>query len=445
MPKKIFSVIFAIFLVFIPFSVSAYEPTGVEITAKAAMLVSLDTGEVMYAKNENNKVYPASITKIMVVTVILESPLYNPKAKIAMTKEAQDLILGTGSVVSNLKTGEEITQLDLLYYVLMSSCGDCAYLAALTYGKTVDNFVAMMNKKAKDLGLTGTHYQNPVGLHNEQNYTTAADTYKLTAYALKNETFKKICETIRYTVPETNMHKARTISTTNFLQDPSTNYYYVYAKGVKTGFTTEAGRCVISTASYNGYNYMCLIFGCQNKDGRRHEFIESKGLYRWAFNNFAFKQIADVDNPVCEVKVDLSSKTDFVSLYPENSFISVLPADADDSTITVVPKSKDLHVKAPVKKGQVIDTADVIYANEVIGTVNLVSHEDIDRSIIFAFFYYAKIFLTSKYMKIIYAVIGFVLLFFLYKVWRLNRNRRSKNRRKIKYMPYDTSGKGKHS
>ena len=444
MPKKIFSIIFVIFLIFIPFSVSAYEPTGVEITAKSAMLVSLDTGEVIYAKNEDKRVFPASITKIMVVTVILESPIYNPKAKIAMTKEAQDLILGTGSVVSNLKVGEEIRQIDLLYYVLMSSCGDCAYLAAITYGNSVENFVNMMNEKAKKLGLKNTHYQNPVGLHDEQNYTTAADTYKLTSYALKNDTFKKICETVRYTVPETNMHKSRTLSTTNFLQDPSTNYYYVYTKGVKTGYTTEAGRCVISTASYNGYNYMCLIFGCQNKDNRRHEFLESKELYRWAFNNFAFKHIADTENPVCEVKVDLSASTDFVSLYAENSFVSVLPADADDSTITINPKHKDLHVNAPVKKGQVIDTADVIYANEVIGTVNLVSHEDIDRSLIFAFFYYAKKFLTSEYMKIVYAVIAIVILLFIYSVWRLNRNRKVKNRRKIKYMPYDTSDKGKH-
>ena len=444
MPKKIFSLIFAFFLILTPFSVTAYEPTGIEITAKNVMLVSLDTGEVIYAKNENDKVYPASITKIMVTTVILESPLYDPKAKVAMSKEAQDLILGTGSVVSNLKVGEKITQLDLLYYILMSSCGDCAYLAALTFGNTVENFVAMMNKKAKELGLSGTHYQNPVGLHNPENYTTVTDTYKLATYALKNETFKKICETVRYTVPETNMHKSSTLSTTNFLQDSSTNCYYAYAKGVKTGYTKEAGRCVVSTASYNGYNYMCLVFGCENKDNRRHEFLESRELYRWVFNSFAFKNIADTQNPICEVDVDLSASTDFVSLYAEKGFVSVLPADADDSTITITPRGKDIHVKAPVKKGQVIDKADVIYANQVIGTVNLVSHEDIDRSLIFAFFYYAKDFLTSKYMKIIYAALAVIVLLFILRIWRLNRNRKAKNRRKIRYMPYDTDARGKH-
>ena len=444
MPKKIFSAFLALFLIIIPLiSVSAYEPTGIEITAKSVMLVSLDTDEVIYSKAENERVYPASITKIMVVTLMLESPIYNPGAKVAMTKEAQNLVLGTGSVVSNLKEGEEISQLDLVYYVLMSSCGDCAYLAALTYGETVENFVDMMNKKAKELGLKGTHYQNPVGLHNEQNYTTAKDTYTLTRYALKNETFKTVCETVRYTVPETNMHGTRTLSTTNFLQDNSTNYYYVYAKGVKTGFTSESGRCLVSTASYNGYNYMCILFGCPNTEGKRHEFIESKELYRWAFNNFSFKHIANVDNPVCEIGVDLSFKTDFVSLYVEKSFVSVLPSDADDSTITIKPNYENRRVKAPVKKGQVLGTADITYANNVIGTVNLVSHEDIEQSVLLTILYGIKSFFTSKYMKVVYAVLALIIIIFIWRVWRLN-NQKKKTKRKIRYIPYENDKKGRH-
>lgn len=444
MPKKIFCLILTIFLIFLPvLSAAAYEPTGIELTAKSVMLVSLDTGDVLYSKEENKKVYPASITKIMVVTLMLESPLYNPDAKIAMTKEAQDIVLGTGSVVSNLQVGEEISQLDLVYYVLMSSCGDCAYLAAMFYGETVENFVDMMNKKAKELGLSGTHYQNPVGLHDDDNYTTAKDTYTLTTYALKNETFKTVCETVRYTVPATNMHAARTLSTTNFLQDNSTNYFYVYAKGVKTGYTSEAGRCLVSTASYNGYNYICIVFGCPDEPGKRHEFIESKELFRWAFNNFSFKHIADVDNPVCEIGVDLSFKTDFVSLYVEKSFVSVLPSDADDSTITIKPNYENKRVNAPVKKGQVLGTADISYANKVIGTVNLVSHEDIDRSFLLAVFYGIKTFLLSKYMKVFYAILAFIVLIFIWRIYTLN-NKKKKSRRKVKYIPYDRSENGKH-
>ena len=105
MVKKFFSAFFAIFLIFsIPFSVGAYEPTGISISAKSALLVSLDTGEVIYNKNENDKVYPASITKIMTSILMLESEKFNPEAKIAMTDEVLKLISGTGSSVSNLKS-----------------------------------------------------------------------------------------------------------------------------------------------------------------------------------------------------------------------------------------------------------------------------------------------------------------------------------------------------
>ena len=413
----------------------AYEPSGFTVNAKNALLVSMDTGEVLYSKNENQKVYPASITKIMSVTLILESSMYNPDAKIAMTKEVLKLISGTGSSVSNLKVGEEITHLDLVYLVLMSSFGDCAYLAAITFGGSVDSFVDMMNEKAKKLGLKDTHYTNPVGLHEAGTYTTAYDTYKLTSYALKNSTFKKVCESTRYTVPATNMSGARTISTTNFLQDNTTNYYYSYAKGVKTGYTDEAGRCLVSTASYNGYNYMCVLFGCPPNAGTRYEFIDSKNLYRWVFNNFEFKNVADSDNPIYEMPVDLSLQTDFVSLYVEKSFISVLPKDADESTITIRPHTKSKVADAPIKKGDILGTADIIYAEKVIGTVNLVSGENVKRSTILYIWRAIKNVLSSVYMKILYILAAAAIILFIIAVVRMNSGRA--NKRKVKYIPYD--------
>ncbi len=440
MVKKFFSAFFAIFLIFlIPFSVNAYEPTGISISAKSALLVSLDTGEVIYNKNENEKVYPASITKIMTSVLMLESEKFNPEAKIAMTDEVLKIISGTGSSVSNLKSGEEITQLDLLYMVLMSSFGDTAYLAAIYYGGSVDGFVDMMNAKAQELGLSGTHYTNPVGLHHDQNYTTASDTYILTKYALENKTFKEACKSTRYTVGATNMSPARTISTTIFLQDNTTNYYYSYAEGVKTGFTDEAGRCLVSTASYNGYNYICILFGCPTDAAKRYDFLESKELYRWAFNNFRFKSIANTENPVCELGVDLSLETDFVSLYVEESFVSVLPKDADESTITIKPNLPEKNASAPIKKGDVLATADIIYAEQKLGTVNLISHENIKRSVMLTVLNAVKNFLISPYMKVVYVVLLAVIIIFIVATIRLNQ--KAKKRRKVKYIPMD---KNKH-
>lgn len=440
MLKKVFCALLIICLIFTPvLTVNAYEPTGIEISANAAMLVSMDTDEVLYEKNADTRVYPASITKIMTTLLILESDKYNPDAKIAMTEEALDLISGTGSSVSLFNAGVEFTQLDLVYMVLMSSYGDCALLAADYYGGSVENFVAMMNTRANELGLTGTHYENPIGLHHEQNYTTARDTYTLTKFALQNETFKEVCESTRHTV--NSSAGTRVLSTTNFLQDNTTNYYYQYAKGVKTGFTDEAGRCLVSTASYNGYNYMCIVFGCP--PNAKNHFTESKELYRWAFNNFEFKTVADVTTPVAEIAVEKSFDTDFVSLYVEKSFTSVLPKDANDSTISIVPKPTADTVSAPIKKGQVLGTADIIYAEKVIGTVNLVSNENIEQSFILNTLDIVGNFLTSSYMIVVYVLVGVIILIFVIAIIKMNSKKSKK--RKIKYKPYNENKENKKS
>ena len=438
MPKRLFSIIFTVILVFsvilTPLTVSAYEITGVDITAKAGILVSMDTGEILYSNNIDQKMYPASLTKIMTVTLMLESERYDPAGKITMTKEAQDLVLGTGSAVSNFKIGEEITQLDLVYTVLMSSLGDCAYFAAIYYGGSVEGFVEMMNEKAAELGLTGTHYSNPVGLHENENYTTVRDVCTLMTYALKNETFKTVCTASRYTIEATNMSDKRTLSTTNFLIDNTTNYYYQYAKGGKTGYTDEAGRCLASFASFGGYNYMCVLMNCPPNADRRYEFVESAELYRWAFNNFSFKEVANSTDPVCEMPVELSLDTDFVSLYFEKPFVTVLPNEADDSTIVVKTHLNAESVEAPVKKGEVLGTAEVIYAEQVIGTVNLVAGGSVKESKLLIALKYVKSFFSSVYMKAVYVLIALAVVIFILMVIRLNMARIRK--RRVKYIPY---------
>ncbi len=444
MTKKFLCVFFALLVLFGAVSVpaAAFEPTGFEISAKNALLISLDTDEVIYSKKADERVYPASITKIMTVTLFLESEKFSRDMTITMTEEVLDLISGTGSSVAGLKEGEVISGLDLIYLVLMASYGDATYLGAIYFGGSVDGFVDMMNAKARDLGLNGTHYSNPVGLHDEQTYTTARDTCTLTRYALKNELFKEVCESTRYSMPATNMSQARTLSTTNLMHDSTTSYFYQYAAGVKTGYTDEAGRCLVSTASYNGYNYMCILFGCPPNAGRRYEFLESADLYRWAFNNFRYKSVADTDNPICEVTVELSLETDYVSLYVEKSLLSVLPKEADDSTVTVKPNlEEDFTVDAPIKKGQVIGTADIIYAEQVIGTVNLVSGENIEKSMILSVWRSIKQFFASKYMKFVYAALALVVVIFIVAVILMNTGRSKK--RKVKYIPYN-EGKGEN-
>lgn len=443
MPKKIFSIFFACFLVictvFSPISASAYEVTTFDITAEAGMLVSLDTGEILWEKNADQKMYPASITKIMTAILMVESDKWNPEAKVTLSKSALKLTLGTGLAVSLLQEGEEFTQLDLLYMVLMSSFGDCAYLAAEVYGGSQEGFADMMNKKAKELGLNGTHYTNPVGLHEEGTYTTARDTYKLVCHAKKYDIINEIVAKSRYKLVTTK-GTTRTLSTTNFLLDPATNYYYKSATGFKTGFTNAAGRCLVSTASYNGYNYMCILLKCPNDRQKRHEFVESKELYNWAFQNFSFKEIAKSNEPVCEIPVEGSMETDFLPLYFDKPFVSVLPNDADESTIVVETHFNSKTVKAPIKKGEVIGYAEIKYAEKVIGKVDLLAGQNVEESGLLKFWEFIKNFFTSTFMIVVYIIIGVAIFGFILIVVIINLPRK---KRKIRYIPYKEKERNK--
>ncbi len=444
MPKKLFLIFLTVLTVFlsfcIPFSASAYEVTEFEVHAKAGMLASLDTDEILFEKNIDQKIYPASITKIMTGIIILESEKYDPDAKISMTQEILDMVLGTGLSVSLMKAGEEFTQYDLLHLVTVASYGDSTYLAAQYYGGTIENFVKLMNDKAKELGLTATNFTNPVGLHEDNHYTTVRDIFTLTKYALKNEKFREVCDKSRYSFT-TSLNSKRTLSTTNFLIDSTTNYYYSAAHGIKTGFTDEAGRCLVSVAypEDKEYSYICILMGCPDKASERYQFSDSTRLYRWAFNNFSYKEIAKSTEPVCEMPLELSLETDFVPLYFKEPFLSILPNGADDSTIVIKPKLNSESYEAPVKKGQVLGTAEVYYAEKLIGTVDLVSGSNIEASGILVIGKYIKGFFTSVYMKIFLLVVILAVIIFIIMCITMNLSK-FKSRRK-KYIPYNRKEK----
>ena len=186
---------------------------------------------------------------------------------------------------------------------------------------------------------------------------------------------------------------------------------------------------------------MCIVFGCP--PNAKNHFTESKELYRWAFNNFEFKTVADVTTPVAEIAVEKSFDTDFVSLYVEKSFTSVLPKDANDSTISIVPKPTADTVSAPIKKGQVLGTADIIYAEKVIGTVNLVANENIEQSFILNTLDIVGNFLTSSYMIVVYVLVGVIILIFVIAIIKMNSKKSKK--RKIKYKPYNENKENKKS
>lgn len=440
MVKKIISFLICILMVFgCSFTASAdYTPSTFTVEAEGVFFANLDTETVIYQKNADKRFFPASLTKIMTAAVVLDECPNPADLKITVTDAAILPLLGTDSSVFNLVDGEVLTALDLLYILLVHSANDAANVLALHFGDgSISDFISKMNQKATDLGMSSTHFVNPHGLHDENHYTTPRDMYLLTKYALKNELFKKIVGTVRYTVPANNKSQSRIVASTIALQDPNTptqSYYYKYASGVKTGYTDEAGRCLVSTATKGGTTYLTVLMKSPvyNSAGVkvRKEFTDSKALYQWAFDTFEYRQIYDTATPVGECKVSLGKDTDHVPLVLEEKVNAILPKGADGSTISVKFQPETITAEAPIKKGQVLGEATITYADNVIATVNLVAMNDVEKSGILAFVKgFTDLFKSKAFKVIIIAIILIIALFFGYVAF-INRKRKKRRRRR---------------
>ena len=419
---------------------AAYTPSSFEITAEACVLASIDTNAVIYEKNADEKLFPASLTKIMTAAVVLDECASPESEKITVTEEALMPLMGTDSAVFGLKVNEEFTVLDMLYVMLVHSANDAANAFAVKYGNgSISDFVTKMNNKAVSLGMLNTHFVNPHGLQNENHYTTARDMYILTSEMLKNETFKKIVGTVRYSLPATNLSGPRTVATTVFLQDPNCpvqDYYYRYADGVKTGYTDEAGRCLISTATKNGISYICVLLKCPVRENGvmvRREFTDSKKLYNWVFSDFEYKQVYDDVTPVGESPVELGKGYDHVPLCLKHQVSAVLPKTADNSTVKVDIKLNSEVATAPIEKGQVLGTATIKYAGNDVETVEVVALNAVERNEFLAAIKFLMNIISSKIFKTVLLII--VILVVLFIVWCAYLNRK-RNRRRKKYKRY---------
>ena len=443
MRKRLSICFFCIILIFSCFSVSvsAFKPTGFEVNAEGALIASLDTGEVIYSKNADKKLYPASLTKIMTAVILLENTEDLDKEIITVSYDAVHALDGTGSSMGGLFIDEQITARQALYMLMVKSANKCANAVAEHYGGSISGFIGMMNAKAEELGMTGTHYANAHGLHDPEHYTTVNDMYALVKHALSFSVFKEVTSTIRYNMAPTNKSPERLLATTVFLQDrhnaASASYYYPYASGIKTGYTDEAGRCLVSTASKGGYNYVCVLMNSTVRNDRgalvRYEFPDTQKLYDWAFDSFEFKQVVAEGEPVGEAKVNLCWEQDFVPLLIDGGLSSILPKEANASTveknITLYEKSFD----APIKKGEVLGTAEISYAGEVLGTVNIVAGETLKANVVLKFGRTLKKAFTSTVFKMIVLIVVLAIVAFFVAVILMNRKRRS---RRGRYRPY---------
>ncbi len=442
MVKKFICVFISIFI-FLSVLVTptlAYKPSTFSITGEGCILASADTGAIIYDKNAETRFYPASLTKIMTAVVVLDECKNPESVMVTAQKNELDILLGTDSSVLGLVEGEQFSALELLYILLVHSANDAANVLAKHFGGSIEGFVQKMNQKAKQLGMTGSRYMNAHGLHDTGHYTTPKDMFLLTKHALKNETFKEIFGTIRHPLPATNKNpNKRLLATTVFIQDPNSmlpGSYYSAVKGGKTGYTDDAGRCLVSVAEKNGASYICVLMKCPvyNDAGQkvRYEFSETKALYEWVFNDFEYRQVYDSKTPVGECPVELGKDADFVTLVLQKPVNAVVPKNADQSTIDIEIDLNSSPATAPIKQGDVLGTATVKYAGEVLDTVSVVAMTSVEKSAMLAFVKGFTNFFGSKYMKVFLLCVGGIILVFILYIYLLNRRRKRRHRRRVR-------------
>ncbi len=247
---------------------SASAPSGT-LSAHAAILLEAESGDVIFEKNPHEKLPMASTTKIMTAPVALE------EGDLSKTVQVAEAACGVEGSSIYLTAGEELTLEDLLYALMLESANDAAAAIAYEIAGGIEPFAERMNLLAQKIGLTESHFTNPHGLDDEAHYTTAYDLAKLTAYALRNEQFRKIVSTYRHQIPLRGGEGVRNLLNHNKLLRMSGDVI-----GVKTGFTKRSGRCLVSAAERDGVRVIAVTLNAPD-DWNDHLFLHETGFSRY--------------------------------------------------------------------------------------------------------------------------------------------------------------------
>lgn len=365
-----------------------------QLQANCVMLVDEDSGQYYYTRNIDAKAYPASLTKIMTLLLAVEAvergDVHLDDTVTAYADCNADMVEGASN--ADIKVGETMTFEDFLYCAMISSANEACNVVAEYVCGSISAFVERMNTRAQELGCTGTHFANPHGLPKDDHYTTAHDLYRITKEALSHELFATICNTVKHTVPATNLSEERTLSNTNGLINPDSpmyrGYYYEYAKGVKTGHTDAAGYCLISTAEKDGVRLLCIVLGGKgtaraNGTTDFGSFSDTLTAYRWVFSHYGWRAIVSAGDLICEVPVRYgATATASPSARRRPSRPCCPPPTVTarrslSSRSRSIPSATAKPLEAPIKAGDEVGELTVSYHGTVYGTVKLVAAVDV--------------------------------------------------------------------
>lgn len=455
--KKCIALFFALLLCFLlPVSSQAVGfavPDSVPVSSASTYIFNLDTGLPVVDQNSHERRDIASLTKMMTCLLLVENvPDLDNTMITADTAVFVYPVVGANGSTADIRPGEIVSARSLLYAMLLPSGNEAAAVAAYYVGKeNLENFYAMMNARAKELGCVDTNFTNPHGLlgMDTGNYSSAYDLALIAQACWQQEAIRTAAGAPTYDMPFTNIHttaqnpekpeSAYTIYNTNRMVIASTAVYRDYIKGLKTGTTTAAGRTFAGVAvNSRGETYVGVFLGAPMEaapDGSAYTFYDAANLFDWVFANFAVQPSLDTTVPIHEVPVELSSDTDIVKLLPSADLKTILPLEGGAGLLEHsfdVPES----VNAPIHAGDKLGTVTLSLQGEAIGTVDLVAAYDVERNPLLNILFGIGEFFKSTYFRVVLILTGiYILLYFSIMVWlrttqrkrRLSMQRRAAN------------------
>ncbi len=300
-----------------------------DITSSAAIVMNADTGQILYEKSAYDKMYPASLTKIMTALITLEEG--DLASTVTMSETAVYGIDPESSHIA-LSVGEELSLEDALYGVMLASANEASLGIAEHLSGSNEAFCSKMNDRARSLGCTSTNFMNPNGLHDDNHYSTAYDLALITKEALSHEKFIDICSTKYYEIPATNKADKRGLTQNNKLLYEDSDYYYEYCFGGKTGYTQKAQGTLASWAKKDGMTLICITL---NAPSNAENFYDTKALYDYCFANY--KQVSPLSGYAFSEE-DLTMAENHLNKYYGGKNLGTFSLEIDTSASVSMPK-----------------------------------------------------------------------------------------------------------
>lgn len=414
--KKVLSVFFSMILICSLITPVSAQGEEVAISAQNAIVIDEETGRVLYEKNAKERMYPASITKILTIICALEK-IDDLDQSVTITQSDIDTVWETGASSADFEVGETVTYRDVFMGAMLPSGADaCRALANNTCGNQED-FVEEMNNFVSKLGLTDSHFVNTTGIHDDNHYTTVYDMAMITQYAMQNEQFVEIFDRYQY-----NSSNGRHQWIKKVLYNAKRNGVdTTMISGCKSGYTLKAQHTLASSLEINGHTYICVVGYCTNSDNYNNCAVnDTLALGNYIASHYQYVNLNHQGEKVKTLKVK-DGKEESFDIALTNDINAVLPNNYDQSKIQYDYQFND--ITAPVKKGDKVGTLEVSYDGEVLYTETFKAPKSIEKDT------YTAILDTAAH--IVPWVVGFIIVFIivLLTVRRIVIKKRRKRRR----------------